>query len=70
MTEIGDFYGAGWLRRWVLVDGFPRCIEDAVRPDDVGEEVAAAIIEANAEVRAAVEAVEANEAAIRPVAGP
>ncbi|MFM9857222.1 hypothetical protein RUR49_01905 [Pseudoxanthobacter sp. M-2] len=70
MTEIGDFYAGGLLRCWVLVGGAPRCVEDAVGPEDISEEVAAAIIEANAGVRAAVEAVEANEAAIRPVAGP
>lgn len=54
-----------WLRRWTLVVGHPRCIEDAV---PVAHPYADAIRARNDRVRQAVEAVEGFEAAKRLIA--
>lgn len=62
-----DTYGRSetWLRRWELVAGWPRCIDDAVPmngPD------ADAVRNRNERIRAEVVAVEAYETAQRMVA--
>lgn len=59
---LSDEYQSGglWLRRWSLVEGWPRCVEDAVPADHPD---AATIRADNARVREAVAAVLAYEAA-------
>ncbi|WP_372397111.1 hypothetical protein ABMY26_23870 [Azospirillum sp. HJ39] len=54
-----------WLRRWTLVAGYPRCIEDAVPVDHPDAD---AIRARNDRLRQAVEAVEGFEAAQRLIA--
>tara|TARA_R110000751_G_scaffold16347_1_gene51785 strand:- start:1891 stop:2265 length:375 start_codon:yes stop_codon:yes gene_type:complete len=63
--DIEDYYkGGAFLRRWELVDGFPRCTVDALPvasldPGDVGDQETA-----NAAVRGALQDLEAYEAAL------
>lgn len=61
--DITDSYAGGrFVRRWTLVDGQPRCLDDAV---PAGTDAAAAALAVNAGVRADATAVEAHEAAER-----
>lgn len=66
---ITDYTSRGALRRWMLVDGYPRCPYDAIEPYRLSPAEAAAILAANEAVRASVAAVEALEAARRVRAG-
>jgi hypothetical protein len=67
MTTIDDHYkDTPLLRRWRIVDGFPRCVDDAIPHD---HPTAESVLAANAEVRAQIAAVEAYEAALRLTAG-
>lgn len=71
MTEMEDTYAGGTLlRRWTLVGGYPRCVEDAVRVAEIDEETVSAVLAANAAIREAVAAVETHEAAARLAAEP
>jgi hypothetical protein len=67
---LPDRYRSGrYLRRWALVDGFPRCVEDAL---DTTTASAADIVAAeagNIAVHDAVAAVEAYEAALALTTG-
>lgn len=64
-VEICDTYGDGrWLRRWSLVVGHARCVADAYEVAATDPAVLGAQVAANAEVRAAMAAVEAYEAAL------
>ncbi|WP_439572642.1 hypothetical protein [Phreatobacter sp.] len=63
--QLDDFTRRGWLQRWMLIDGHPRCPYDAIEPHRLTPAEAAAVLAANAEVRAAVAAGEALEAARR-----
>jgi hypothetical protein len=66
MTTIDDHYkNDPLLRRWDLVRGKPRCVEDAISSDHPD---AAFLLTRNAEVRADIEAVEAYESALRLIA--
>lgn len=69
MTEISDYAAGGRLRRWMLVDGYPRCPYDAIDPAGLPGE-AGGILASNATVRSAVGAVEEYEAAARIAALP
>ncbi|PKR55467.1 hypothetical protein [Thalassospira marina] len=63
--DIEDYYKEGeFLRRWELIDGFPRCTVDALPiasldPEDVSNQEVA-----NATVREALQDLEAYEAAL------
>jgi hypothetical protein len=63
--EIEDYYkGDEFLRRWELIDGFPRCTVDALPvasldPEDVSNQETA-----NAAVREALQGLEAYEVAL------
>ncbi len=64
--DIEDYYKGGlYLRRWEMVDGFPRCTVDALPvasldPGDVSTQETA-----NAVVRDALEDLEAYQAALK-----
>lgn len=58
--QIDDMTSSGYVRRWTLIDGRPRCVEDAIPASDAG---AVAALQRNAAVRAMIAAVEALEAA-------
>lgn len=58
--QIDDMTSGGYVRRWTLIDGRPRCVEDAIPASDAG---AVAALQRNAGVRLLVAAVEALEAA-------
>lgn len=58
--EIDDLLSNGMVRRWSLVDGQARCVEDALASADAG---ALPALQRNAAIRAMVGAVEAYEAA-------
>lgn len=66
--EIDNFLSNGWVRRWTLIDGRPRCIEDAIAPDSPGALAALQRAEAVRGMVAEVEAFEAARLAI--AAGP
>ena len=57
---IDDMTSGGYVRRWTLIDGRPRCVLDAISASDAG---AVAALQRNAGVRSLVAAVEALEAA-------
>lgn len=64
--QIDDMTSGGFVRRWTLIDGRPRCVLDAIPASDAG---AVAALQRNAAVRAmiaAVEALEASRAAGQP----
>ena len=64
-TEIIDTYADGrYLRRWSIVDGRARCLDDAYSMADTDPAVRDAQLAANAAVRTAIAAVEAYEAAL------
>lgn len=58
--EIDDLLSNGMVRRWSLVDGRARCVEDAIASADAG---ALPALQRNAAIRVMVGAVEAYEAA-------
>lgn len=58
--QIDDMTSGGYVRRWTLIDGRPRCVDDAIPASDAG---AVAALQRNAGVRLLVAAVEALEAA-------
>lgn len=58
--QIDDMTSGGYVRRWTLIDGRPRCVDDAIPASDAG---AVAALQRNAGVRSLVAAVEALEAA-------
>lgn len=63
--EIMDTYADGrYLRRWSIVDGRARCLDDAHPMADTDPAVRDAQLAANAAVRTAIAAVEAYEAAL------
>jgi len=63
--DITDLYGDGrYLRRWSLVEGRARCVEDAYVVALTDGATLAAQLTVNAELRAALTAVEAYEAAL------
>lgn len=62
---IEDTYKQGrFLRRWSLVAGWPTCLDDALDTTTAHPAAIAATEAENARIRAAVEAVEAYEAAL------
>lgn len=62
---LPDRYRSGrYLRRWSLVDGFPRCVLDAIDTTIATAEEVDATEAGNVAVHAAVEAVEVYEAAV------
>jgi hypothetical protein len=67
--QLDDTTSRGHLRRWMILDGQPRCPLNPVEPARISSEDKAAILAQNATVRAKVEAVEAYEAAKRLRAG-
>ena len=58
--EIDDLLSNGYVRRWSLVDGQARCVEDALASADAG---ALPALQRNAAIRVMVGAVETYEAA-------
>ena len=58
--QIDDMTSGGFVRRWTLIDGRPRCVLDAIPASAAG---AVAALQRNAAVRAMIAAVEALEAA-------
>jgi hypothetical protein len=65
-----DRYRSGrYLRRWTLVEGFPRCVEDALDTTTASAGDIAEAEAANIAAHAAVAAVEAYEAALALTAG-
>lgn len=58
--QIDDLLSNGMVRRWSLVDGQARCVEDALASADAG---ATAALQRNAAIRVLIGAVEAYEAA-------
>jgi len=63
--QMDDFTSNGMVRRWSLVDGQARCVEDAIDANAAG---ALAALQKNAAVRALIGPVEAYEAAAALVA--
>lgn len=64
-TDITDFYEDGrYLRRWSLVGGRARCVDDAYVVAATDGTLLAAQLTANAGLRATLAAVEAYEAAL------
>lgn len=63
--QIDDLLSNGMVRRWSLVDGQARCVEDAIDANAAG---ALAALQKNAAVRALIGPVEAYEAAAALVA--
>jgi hypothetical protein len=62
---LPDRYRSGrYLRRWSLVDGYPRCIADALDTATATTEEVDAVEAGNIAVHDAVEAVEAYKAAL------
>ncbi|MBP2291053.1 hypothetical protein [Azospirillum rugosum] len=67
-TDVEDTYkNGGYLRRWVIVDGQPRCANDAVALNSLEPSQIDAIVTVNAAVRERMAAVEAYEEAQRLV---
>ncbi len=66
---MSDIYSGTWLRRWVMVDGWPRCPETALDLATADEGAIAGVMAGNAAVRAAGAAAEEYEAAARVIAG-
>lgn len=58
-------YGAGWLARWTLVDGWPRCVEAPLSIADAAPADLAVQVAVNRAVAGLLEKVEAVEAAQR-----
>ena len=58
--QIDDLLSNGMVRRWSLVDGQARCVEDALASADAG---ATAALQRNTAIRVLIGAVEAYEAA-------
>lgn len=63
--QIDDLLSNGMVRRWSLVDGQARCVEDAIGANDAG---AVPALQKNAAVRVIVGAVEVYEAAAALIA--
>lgn len=63
--QLDDYTRRGALRRWMMLDGQPRCPFDALDVYRLTPAEAAAVLAGNAAVREAVAAVEALEAAHR-----
>jgi hypothetical protein len=61
-------YGAGWIARWTLVDGFPRCVEAPLSIADTDPADLAVQVAVNRAVAGLLEKVEAVEAAQRLLA--
>lgn len=69
--EVDDFYKGGrFLRRWSLVNGHARCLEDAYARDDVPFDIIQDQLAKNAKIRSALAAVEPYEAALLVLNGP
>ena len=67
---LPDRYRSGrYLRCWTLVDGFPRCVEDALDTATASATDISAAEAGNVAVHDAVAAVEAYEAALALTAG-
>ena len=67
---LPDRYRSGrYLRRWTLVDGFPRCVEDALDTTTASAADISAAEAGNVAVHDAVAAVEAYEAALALTTG-
>ena len=67
---LPDRYRSGrYLRRWTLVEGFPRCVEDALDTTMASAADISAAEAGNMAVHDAVAAVEAYEAALMLTAG-
>jgi hypothetical protein len=67
---LPDRYRSGrYLRRWTLVEGFPRCVEDALDTTMASAADISAAEAGNVAVHDAVAAVEAYEAALALTAG-
>jgi hypothetical protein len=67
---LPDRYRSGrYLRRWTLVDGFPRCVEDALDTATASAADISAAEAGNVAVHDAVAAVEAYEAALALTTG-
>lgn len=67
---LPDRYRSGrYLRRWTLVDGFPRCVADALDTATASAADISAAEAGNVAVHDAVAAVEAYEAALALTAG-
>lgn len=58
--QIDDFTSNGMVRRWSLIDGQPRCVDDAIDANAAG---ALAALQQNAAIRVLIGPVEAYEAA-------
>lgn len=62
-------YGSGWIGRWTLVDGFPRCVEAPLSIADTDPALLAEQVAVNRAITSLLEKVEAVEAAKRVLAG-
>jgi len=67
--SLDDYTSQGFLRRWRILDGQPRCPHNAVDPARISDADRVAILAQNADVRAKMESVTAYEAAERIRAG-
>lgn len=61
---LDDYAGGRFLRRWSIVDGYARCVEDAYAVAATDPAVLDAQRAINADVRAAIAAVERYEDAL------
>jgi hypothetical protein len=68
-SDITDTTPGGYIRRWAILDGQPRCPFTAVDPWRIADSDVTAILAANATVRASIAAVTAYEDAVRLLAG-
>ena len=67
---LPDLYRSGrYLRRWTLVGGFPRCVEDALDTSTASDAEIEAVRAANVAAHDAIAAVEAYEAALAITTG-
>lgn len=65
-----DRYRSGrYLRRWALVEGFPRCVEDALDTGTATAEEIAAVEASNAAIYAAMASLELYETALALTTG-
>ena len=65
MQQVDDLLSNGMVRRWSLVDGQARCVDDAIGANDAG---AVPALQRNAAIRVIVGAVEVYEAAVALIA--
>jgi len=63
--QIDDLLSSGAVRRWTLIDGFARCMADALPAGDAG---VLAVLQRNAAIRALIDGVETYESAQATIA--